>query len=156
MPVELKNYKKELLDLVSQMKEALPQDFESKNEIPKANDRAKLNPSQYDLRLSFYRAAKKFILAVIGKADVTVEELREYGSAIDESIFAFDPEISVYLREIYEKAIEFRLLQKRISSPTGPGNPKFDVWLDRDEELLLWFTRQLDELRTKMYPFIGV
>ena len=99
----------------------------------------------YEKQIKVYRAARQLISAAIRNATVSLEDLSAFHAATDEAIFLFDPEIERYLRELYTHAVGLRLTHTLLEDLTSKDRHETSM---KNAEDLLWFTKQLDEVRS--------
>lgn len=121
----------------------------------------KLKLDLFDRRFKIYDATLNLI-GSIKKLDKAYQgEIRQYSIAQQEAKWLLNEEISNYLKEIYDKALEFQTLSNEIEGITN--QQKIEGIVDDQErtkkikkqgELVTWFYAQNKEIDKKFSKFL--
>lgn len=99
-------------------------------------DRRNVNLIIYEKRYKVYDSVMNLISKIVGEAQISIEDIREYTSSKIEADFLFDKDIIDHLGLIYKQAIAFRKYNKNIEITDGD---KRDIAIEKESELLQWF-----------------
>ncbi len=83
-------------------------------------NRYKLRLDLYDKRFKVFLGLREFLSNIIQNADVSNEAIFQFNLATSESVFLFDKEVSNYLQNIKEAAINIRKQNSRLHSSNLP------------------------------------
>jgi hypothetical protein len=121
--------------------------------MPKS--RMEISPEVYDRRIAVYRSIRKFLSLIMTHANVTLEQLREFSQETDEAIFLFDSSVANYIQILYQKAVKLRYTREVLSSSQLSVGEEISSISRESSELLMWFTEQINEVRSLMYKYIS-
>ncbi len=106
----------------------------------------------YERRNQVYQAAKEIIAHAISSGSMDFEHAFKFAQASESALFLFDDDIDAYLREIYQRAIRLRAVNRHLEYvPIGEGR---NALANEDSALLLWFTDAYEVLRQKMKSYL--
>ena len=113
----------------------------------------KLKLDLFERCLAFYAAAQKLLSIVFHKANITLDELREFRASINEASFFFDTELTQYLDEIDRHALSLHTKTQNLDPlPVGPERER--VVQDRSDEIA-WLSGQYSEIKVKFSPYLS-
>jgi hypothetical protein len=78
----------------------------------------KLKLEKFDRRFRVFDAARSFLGHILTSGDVDPSKEREFGIAILDARFLFDPEIDAYLESLRKRSIQFKSLIWQLQSAT--------------------------------------
>lgn len=143
---ELKHYRAILYEYLDKENTELWTNYEAKNEVESLTNRQVLSLDVYNEKIAMYRIVRDFLGLIMRNADIDIESLFKFAKETDEVIFLFDPEVSVYLREIYKKAVQLRYTGKMIGNNNIVREER-SKYVNENSELLMWFGEQVDDVR---------
>jgi len=104
-------------------------------------DRRNVNLAIYEKRYRVYDSVMRLIAKIVGEAQITIEDIRNYTSSKIEADFLFDKDIIEHLDLIYKQAIAFDKYNKSIKIDDGE---KRNIAIDKKSELLQWFAYTME------------
>lgn len=115
-------------------------------------NRQKLVSDKFDRRIKVYEEVIHFVRALRRGEKVTYDLLLQYENATSQAHFLFQPEITIYLEEIYDHSRQLEYWEK-ISETTSTGrdvdgHSHADVCANSGKERK-WFIAQLDIAKQK-------
>jgi hypothetical protein len=98
----------------------------------------------FEKRMKVFDSTMNLIAEVLRDARVELDQLFQLLRDIREHEFLFGPEIKDYIDEVYRRGVE-------LHTRRAAGNP---AELQRETDLLMWFSEQTAEARQKFLKYI--
>jgi hypothetical protein len=105
--------------------------------------RHKLKMDLFDKRYQVYLSTKQFLAHVGSNAKVDFKEIISFGRNTMQGIFLFDKDVTDYLKQIEEKAVDLLTVQTALNRPSEADK---DMLWKNQEVALKWFSEQLTEV----------
>ncbi|MBC2705307.1 hypothetical protein [Desulfobacula sp.] len=118
-------------------------------------DRPTLPLDIYEEKIAIYRIVRGFLGLVMRDANIDIESLFKFAKETDEVIFLFDPEVSIYIHELYKKAVDLRYTATMIEHHNVIGEER-SKYVNQNAELLLWLSEQVEEVRAVFSKHIAL
>jgi hypothetical protein len=80
-------------------------------------NREKLRLELFDRRFAVYNALKELLQTITRSASVSVEDLNQFKIAASDAEFLFDDEIALYLKRVFDNAVDFNCVKKELDNP---------------------------------------
>lgn len=109
----------------------------------------------YDKRFKVYYGLMELIAAVAQEANVGPRQLVKFCAETNESDFLFGPEIPIYLREVYSKAVEVRAQMTKLDGNGLPVGPERSKVAAQNSASLTWFNDQFEVAKAKFSPYLA-
>lgn len=116
--------------------------------------RTKLRLDLYEKRFKVFTALKEFMLKVMQKADVDIDDFRRLYAEIAEAEFLFGPEVVKYITEVKRKAADLGVLQDKLHRQHLPVGPERTKAAADDADILRWLDMQLEEAPKIFKPYL--
>lgn len=116
--------------------------------------RAKFKLDLFEKRFAVFDAARKLLRAIAVEGPGEMERVYEFRAAVADAPFLFDPDVTGYLNEIDDRAVEFGALAKRMKHP--PAGVDVDSLFEKEAAAHTWFKNQLLEITAKFMPYLGL
>ncbi|HYX09249.1 MAG TPA: hypothetical protein VE912_21120 [Bacteroidales bacterium] len=113
--------------------------------------RNRLKHELFDRRYKLYEAARDLIGHSVSRGHPTDEELFDFVLKTRESEFLFDKNVSEYLNEIYNKAVDIQICHAEMEGLVGEEKSKN---IDERRELLKFMGKQPQILRDKFASYL--
>jgi hypothetical protein len=143
---ELKHYRSLLYEYLAKENAELWIDYVPYKEQENIADRTILPIDIYKEKIAIYRIVRGFLSLAMRDGNIDIESLFKFAKETDEAIFLFDPEVSIYIHELYKKAVELRYTATMIKHHNVIGKER-SKHVNRNAELLLWLSEQVKEVR---------
>lgn len=112
---------------------------------------------RYDRRLRIYEEVRRILSIIMRDADISTDELLKFRIAVSEADFLFDPEIPLYLEEIYKHGLNFwEHNQKYRDRGSGPEDYDHETVVAKKKNELDWFMKQFELSKTKFRKYLNV
>lgn len=115
----------------------------------------KLRLDLYSKRFAVFATTRDYLVHIIREANLNESERQKFWFGTTEAEFLFKADLVEYLRELHSKGIEFRVLQEKLQDPKGMDDKEANELIEKDQELLLWFSDQMQESKSKFGEYLG-
>jgi hypothetical protein len=149
---EVKHFRSELYKLIKRSPPEIWKSGQAKQSENSGPKRQGMTLDLYEKRMQIYRLAKGFIAKVVREANPQFDELIKFIQEVDEATFLFDSQFFEYLDLLFKKAVRLRSLVTTMRAGK-PGVPVEQLALE-ESEILIWFTEQFNELKTRAVPYM--
>ncbi|MDC1174108.1 hypothetical protein OAT67_01835 [Bacteriovoracaceae bacterium] len=118
-------------------------------------DSQKFKLDLYDRRFKVFEEIKKFLSGIIRDGKTDHKQLLNMLHQTNEAIFLFDDEISNYIKELYEKGLDFVLIDKKVNGEAPiPDYEDRNVLIEKSSEYLKFYGNQFDISRDKFLKYL--
>lgn len=114
--------------------------------------REKFKLDLFEKRFAVFDATRKFLSTILTEGHVDMQIVYEYRAGVAEASFLFDSDITEYLDEIDNKAIDLRALQDRMKGLADDG--KRNEYIDKELAAITWLSDRLVHLKVKFSPYL--
>lgn len=116
----------------------------------------KVRHELYERRLAVYWSVMEFLGNIFREAKVTESELLTFLQKTRESYFLLGPELSKYLDEIYNRAVDLRASDTKLHHPASnlPAGQERSRVAEENAELLKWFGDQALIVRERFAKYM--
>jgi len=121
-------------------------------------NRQKLILDRYDRRLQIYEEVRRILSIILRDAKASTDDLLKFRTSVSEADFLFDPEIPVYIDEIYKRGLNlWRWNQeyRDYSQEKPPGYDHNKVVEEMHKELT-WLSEQFEPAKQKFKKYLDV
>jgi hypothetical protein len=108
----------------------------------------------FQRRIGVYDAVMELMAIIVGKGEVTWEQLRGYAVKTREASFIFDDQVQAYCDEVYKRGVKLMVAHHVVE--TAPGAPSYKQMVESEGKLLIWFNEQLDIAKSHFKPFLRI
>ena len=149
---EVKRYRSELVKALSDW----PVQLEGEEKRRSRKKQVSIDLEVFDRRVAIYRIVRDFLQGITSSGEVDLDAIRKFARDTEEALFLFDERVSRYLDEIYQRSVELRAVSKRLEAFRNRETSEASLGplLDKDTELLMWFTAQFGEVRKLLKEYI--
>jgi hypothetical protein len=112
----------------------------------------KFRLDMFDKRYGVYKNTQVFLTKILRDAKIEMEDIFEFRAGTQDSIFLFKEDISDYLKNIDNKALELWETHKSLDG-VQKGEKRSKICY-KQTELLDWLTAQLPELKNKFASYL--
>jgi len=112
----------------------------------------KLRLELFDKRYKVYDATRRFLSVILRDATFKDSDLFEFYAGTSDAGFLFDTEVSEYLKQIRERALDMRLKHTLYQSKHGEERTRM---IDIEHEHLIWLTDQLTAMAKVFAPYLS-
>jgi hypothetical protein len=149
---EAKRYRDELVKTLSDW----PVQLENEEKSRGRKKHVAIDLEVFDRRLAIYRIVRDFLQGITSSGEVDLDAIRKFAQDTEEALFLFDEKVSRYLDEIYRRSVELRAVSKRLEAFRNreASESSLGTLLDKDTELLMWFTAQFGEVRRLLKEYM--
>ena len=116
----------------------------------------KMRIALFDRRNKVFETVMEFLSGIVQKANVTNEELHKLLRESRESYILFKEDISVYINELYKKAIRLQFVRVRLDDEKVPDGEERTKLAQEEYELLGFFEKQFDVTREKFKKYLDL
>jgi len=118
----------------------------------------KLKLERYDRRVHIYNEVKRILSIIIRDADVSLDELLKFRTAVSEADFLFGSEIPEYLDEIYSHGIELSRCKKEYRDITQeiPKGYDHNMIVQGQLKNLVWLSEQFEPAKQKFKKYLDI
>lgn len=113
--------------------------------------RAKFKLDLFEKRVAVFKATLRLLGAMAVDGPGELEKVNEFRVAVADAPFLFDVDVTSYLDEVDNRAVEFWALVKRIPSSGVDRNSL----IDKEAAAHTWFKNQLLAIKSKFMPYLG-
>ncbi|MEH6812921.1 MAG: hypothetical protein V7677_10375 [Motiliproteus sp.] len=114
----------------------------------------KVRMELFDRRFKVFDAARVLISHVVVEVKVESKHINVFKLDTIDSPFLFGGDVQCYLKELLEKSVELRMHQLKLNSMLSPEERS--SLHDKEHEVLLWFTEQIENLRNPFMPYMNL
>ncbi len=121
-------------------------------------NQGKLNFDRYEKRLKVYKEVINFIAIGIREADYKNEELITFKPKVSEADFLFGAEISEYIDELQQRAVNLSRWNKEYKDDTQPKSKGYDhnKIVEEMHKELKWISSQFEQSRKLFKKYLDV
>jgi hypothetical protein len=121
-------------------------------------NRDKLNLDRYERRLEVYKEVVRFISVGIREANYENDELMSFKPKVSEADFLFGEEVSKYINELQERAVNLSYWNKEYRDYSQPKPENYDhkKVVEEKHKELLWISVQLEAARKLFKKYLNV
>jgi hypothetical protein len=120
------------------------------------NAQDKLRLDLFDRRFQVYRGVMDLLASIARDGNISDQDLPNYYKETDQHRFLFKQDLQDYLKEMRQKAIRLRQLNRLIDPDANVPDEKRDPAIEEEGQLLAWFTDQIDgEVAKRFTPYLG-
>lgn len=121
-------------------------------------NRQKLFLDLYDRRLKIYEEVRQILGIVARDARASYDDLLKFRKAVSEADFLFEPEISKYIKEIYQHGVKLCYWNEECrdftqAKPDGYDHQKV---CDGMHAELNWLTQQFEPAKQKFRKYLNI
>lgn len=121
-------------------------------------NRQKLFLDLYDRRLKVYEEVRQILGMVARDARASYDDLLKFHIAVSEADFLFEPEISEYIEEIYQRGVKLQYWNKQYrdltqTKPDGYDHQKICDGMDAE---LNWLIQQFEPAKQKFKKYLHI
>jgi hypothetical protein len=121
--------------------------------------RDKLRLDLFEKRLEAFEKLQEYFGFVLRDGTVKDEALQPLHAALYKSRFLFGPEIQMYLKDLWGKAIDMRTLRLKLYSGPGdqlglPVGPERSAVVEKDSALLLWHSEEMVKVQERYAKYL--
>jgi hypothetical protein len=106
----------------------------------------------FDKRFEVFDATRIFLSQVLG-GNIEREQLFAFIQKKQTSSFIFGDDINKYLDEIYEKAVRYYGITKKMRAASPSNKDYFDL-MEKNDDLMDWFLKQDKIMRDKFSVYL--
>lgn len=122
------------------------------NQRSQETNAKRLKHELYEKRYAIYLAALSFLREIMVQGNVTDKMLLDYYTDTNASGFLLKKEITDYLQEINDRAVD---LQTRMTEEEY-GTQGYTQGAQERSEMKKWFYHQIGVLRGKFHPYLSI
>lgn len=121
-------------------------------------NREKLTLDRYERRLEVYKEVVRFITIGIRKANYNDDELMNFKPKVSESDFLFGEEISKYIDELQERAVNLSYWNKEYRDYSQQKTDNYDhkKVVEEKHKELIWISSQLQPAKNLFKKYLDV
>ena len=116
--------------------------------------RAKFKLDLFEKRIAVFNATRRLVGAMVSDGPGELEKVYEFRVAVADAPFLFDVDVTGYLDEIDNRAVDLGALVKRMKQP--PAGVDMNSLIDKEAAAQTWFKNQLLEMKAKFMPYLGL
>ena len=107
----------------------------------------------FDRRYRIFEATRKFLSAVMSKADFDDAQFFEFAVAVLDAEFLFDKDVVSYLAEVKTRSFDMRRHSNAAGRLVGPDDRTSDVNAAHNQ--LAWLGDQITGMKAVFLPYLG-
>ena len=108
----------------------------------------KFKLDMFDKRYGVYKNTQVFLTKFLRDAKIEMDDIFEFRAGTQDSVFLFKEDIPNYLKNIDNKALEFREIHESLD--VVPKGEERSNMCRKQTDLSHWLTSQLPELKNKL------
>ena len=113
---------------------------------------ARLRLDLFERRIAVYEALMLLLGRILQAAAITELDLSAFLESRRQSRFLFGTDISLYLEEVYNKAVRVSYVFKRLKDASDSN--QLTSLANQEDELVQWFRKQLDVAPDKFSAYL--
>ena len=119
-------------------------------------NKLKLRHDLYERRFKVYQGLTDLLGFIGREADVHQEQLWAFKKDTADSCFLFGKEVPVYLKVIFDNAVELRKQNILIKGERSQNETERIELIQKNADLLIWFGDQFEVSERKFMPYLSL